>query len=120
MKFLKIMLCIFLTLILTGCSGREIEVSENNQQLTYEYEIVSAEIQELDMRHWFAITHRYEWHIEVYYEPYDLHYEENSWSKGAFGAPIFYNSKIGDNISVEIRNTYKNGEIIERKIIRIR
>ena len=116
----RFLICIFLVLLLSGCSDIETEIIPDKEKITYGYEVVNAEIQELDMRHWFAGTHRYEWHIEVYYEPYDLHYEENSWSTGAFGAPIFFNSKIGDNISVEIRNTYKNGEIIERKITRIR
>lgn len=115
----RFLICIFSVLLLSGCSGREIEAVDGKQQITYEYETVSAEIQELDIQHWFATTHRYEWYIKVYYQPYDLYYEENSWSTGAFNAPIFFNSKTGDNVSVEICNTYQNGEIKTREIIRI-
>lgn len=115
----RFLICIFLVLLLSGCSDIETEIIPDKEKITYGYEVVNAEIQELDMRHWFATTHRYQWHIEVYYELYDLHYEENSWSTGAFNAPSFYGSQIGDNISVEICNTYKNGEIIERDIVGI-
>lgn len=89
-------------------------------KLTYDYEDVEATITNIDVRHWFAGTHRYEWNIEVYYEPYDLEFTENSWANGAFGCPSFFNKSKGDSISVEICNKYIDGELIDRHISRIK
>lgn len=117
--------CIILLLtisLLSSCrnmTDEEYQERKNNQH-TYSYEQVEAIIAEIDMRHWFATTHRYEWNIKVYYEPYDLSFEENCWSTGAFNAPIFINKTEGDTVTVEIRNEYIGGELTERKITRIK
>lgn len=117
-----------LILILSGCSPvTEEEKAEYERQRQeeianqprYEYEDVEAEIIELDMQHWFAKTHRYEWSISVYYEPYDLTYEDYGWSTGAFNAPSFYGKQVGDVVTVEIRNTYVRDELTGREIVRI-
>ena len=126
MKKLMILTVIFI-LLLSGCSMTEEEQAEYERQRQekianqprYEYEDAEAEIIELDMRHWFATTHRYEWSISIYYEPYNLTFEDNGWSNGAFNAPSFYGKQVGDMVTVEICNTYVKDELVERKIVRI-
>lgn len=127
MKKFLVLAAIFI-LLLSGCSNMtEEEKAEYERQRQeeianqprYEYEDVEAEIVELDMRHWFVKTHRYEWSISVYYEPYNLTFEDNGWSTGAFNAPSFYDKQVGDMVSVEICNTYIKGELVERKIVKI-
>lgn len=122
---MKKILCAFLLVLvavgLFGCvvlTDEEYE-ADRKGQLSYTYETVDATIESIDLRHWFAGTHRYEWSIEVYYEPYDLEFSENSWANGAFGCPSFFYKSKGDFISVEVRNKYIDGELIERKITRI-
>lgn len=120
----KINLCfvtvVFITIL---CSCRKMTDEEYKEwkmnQPTYEYENVEAAITDIDMRHWFAGTHRYEWHIEVYYEPYDLRYTEDSWSTGAFNAPSFLYKRKGDEISVEVCNKYIRKELTDRYISEI-
>lgn len=82
----------------------------------YAYEYVEVEIVEINTKHWFAGTHRYEWDIEVYYEPYDLYFKESSCASGAFSCPSFFGKSEGDKVNVCIRNKYVNGELVERKI----
>ncbi len=114
----------------SGCSSKCIPESTSKHNVTQEFpsgevscakndETVSAEIVELNMKHWFAGTHRYQWYIKVYYEPYDLYYEENFWSTGAFNCPSLYESKIGDSIEVEILNEYTDNVLTNQEIIRI-
>lgn len=127
MKKFLVLATIFI-LLLSGCSNMtEEEKAEYERQRQeeianqprYEYEDVEAEIIELDMRHWFATTHRYEWSISVYYEPYNLTFEDNGWSTGAFNAPSFYGKQVGDMVTVEICNTYIKDELVESEIRRI-
>ncbi len=118
-KFYIIFLLI--TLLLCSCGNMTNgEFREQKNQPTYSYEQAEAIITEIDMRNWFATTHIYEWSIKVYYELYDLSFEENGWSIGAFNAPIFINKSEGDTVTVEIRNKYISGELTERKIMRIK
>lgn len=127
MKKIFVLIMLF-ALILTGCSPMtEEEKAEYERQRQeeianqpkYEYEDVEAEIVDLNMQHWFAKTHRYEWSISVYYEPYDLTYEDYGWSTGAFNAPSFYDKRVGDVVTVEICNTYVRDKLIGREIVRI-
>ena len=123
---MKKILCAFLLVLVTvglfGCGALADEEYEADRKgkLSYTYETVDATIESIDLRHWFAGTHRYEWSIEVYYEPYDLEFTENSWSNGAFNCPSFFNKLEGDFISVEICNKYIDGELIDRHISRIK
>lgn len=68
------------------------------------------------MCHWFAGTHRYEWYIKVYYEPYDLEFIENSWANGIFNCPSFVEKSEGEIIIAEICNEYINDELVNRYI----
>lgn len=108
-------------ILLTGCGNLTDEEYQAMQegQLTYDYEEVEATITKIDVRHWFAGTHRYEWNLEVYYEPYALEFSENSWSSGAFSCPSFFNKSEGDTISAEICNKYINGKLTERRIVKM-
>lgn len=116
-----IVLLIF-TLLISSCGNmtdEEYQERKNNQP-AYSYEQEEAVITEINMRHWFATTHRYEWNIKVYCEVYDLSFEENGWSTGAFNAPSFINKSEGDTVTVEIKNKYISEELTERKITRIK
>lgn len=123
---MKKILCAFLLVWVTfgflGCGALADEEYKANQEgkLSFTYETVDATIESIDLRHWFAGTHRYEWSLKVYYEPYDLEFTENSWANGAFNCPPFFNKTQGDTISVEVCNKYIDGELIERKITRIK
>lgn len=124
MKSNKLYMIFLIASLLFLCSCGNMSEKEcrehKNKQPTYSYEEVEAIIKEIDMRHWFATTHRYEWNIKLYYEPYDLSFEENGWSTGAFNAPSFINKSEGDTVTVEIKNKYISGELTERKITRIK
>ena len=85
----------------------------------YQYEDVNAVITKIDMRHWFATTHRYQWDIEVYYEPYNLSYEESEWANGAMNCPSFLDKDEGETVRVKVKSTYVKTELIGREIIRI-
>lgn len=85
-----------------------------------DYETVDAVVIDIEMRYWFAVIPRYEWNIEVYYEPYNIYYDENSYSSGVLGAPSFLYSQKGDMIKAQIINVYSDtGELIEQEIINI-
>lgn len=127
MKKLLVLSTIFI-LILSGCSNMtEEEKTEYERQRRekianqsrYEYEDVEVEIVELDMRHWFAQTHRYEWSISVYYEPYNLTFQDNGWSTGAFNAPSFYDKQVGDTVKICVRNIYIKNELQNREVVKI-
>ena len=123
MKKAYFILSLFMVMFsLFGCGNLTEKEYQARQEgrLTYTWEDVEATITKIDTRHWFAGTHRYEWSIEVYYEPYDLEFTENSWANGAFNRPSFFNKLEGDFISVEICNKYIDGELIGRHISRIK
>lgn len=123
MKKVSIILALLLIIFnLFGCGALTEEEYRARQEgrLTYDYEDAEATITNIDVRHWFAGTHKYEWNIEVYYEPYDLEFNEDSWANGAFNCPSFFDKSKGDSISVEICNKYIDGELIDRHISRIK
>lgn len=123
MKKASLILALLLIVFnLFGCGAlteEEYQAMEEGR-LTYDYEDVEATITNIDVRHWFAGTHRYEWNIKVYYEPYDLEFAESSWANGAFNCPSSFNKLKGDSISVEICSKYIDGELIDRHISRIK
>lgn len=116
----KVYFAFLLILILINLFGCGPLPEGRTEDPTYTYEYVEATIIKLDTRHWFAGTHRYEWYIEVYYEPYNLRYNESSWNTGLFGCPSFFYKSQGDLVNVEVCNKYIDGKLIERKIHRIK
>lgn len=105
-----------LSICLCGCGNRALHRDEQSRKT---YENVEAVITDINTKYWFAGTHRYEWSIDVYYEPYDLEFHESSWSTGAFNCPYFFFKQEGDSISVEICNDYINGELVKRHVLKI-
>lgn len=121
-KTFLLCLIIYLITFLFGCGtiSEEKYQLEQEEVIEYTYENVEAIITRIDTKYWFATTHRYEWDIEIYYEPYNLEFNEVSWANGAFSCPSFFNKSEGDFITVKVRNKYVNGQLQDRVIIRIK
>ena len=117
---MKKIILIFLVFIFILSSCSPITKKEKiESQPKYTYEDIKVEIVELDIKHWFATTHRYKWNIKVYCYIYNLTYSENGSSSGMINAPSFINKKIGDTIKAQIKNTYIKDKLKERNIIKI-
>lgn len=100
MKKLLIVLLI-LILTLTGCGQmmtREQIIEYNNNQPSYTFLNVEAEITDIDMRYGFAVNPRWSWDISVKYN--DLTFDENGFASGAFNRPSFADKKVGDIVTV--------------------
>ena len=114
----KILCLILICILLAGCSN---DVSDENREpqdeITYTYEDVDATITYIDMRKWFATSHRWQWEISVEYD--GLTYEEDSFASGAMNGPSFSDSREGDSVRVRLTNKYVNRELVDRYISEI-
>lgn len=126
MKRMRIILISILMFSMCGCSKMTIEekaeyerkiAEQEASKPRYEYEIAEAEITDIRMKRVFT---RLDWYIQVEYEPYQLQFENRGHSVGIWSAPSFYGKEIGDLVEVEIENTYKNDQLIDRRIIDVR
>lgn len=126
MKRIAIILISVLTFCMCSCSKMTVEEkAEYERKIAereankprYEYEIAEAEIIDIRMKKVFT---RLDWYIQVKYEQYQLQFEERGHSVGIWNAPSFYGKKVGDLVEVEIENTYKKEQLIDRRIIDVR
>lgn len=106
-------------LFLFGCGRTDdpIEPTER-ENITYSREDVIGRIADLDMRHWYDKTDKYEWRIIVKYE--DLTLINDGAVEGYDNAPSFANKKAGDRVELEVITKYSNGQKIGRCISTIK
>lgn len=109
-----------------GCSEmvaeeKEVYKRKNDEQEAnkprYEYEIAEAEIIDIRMKKVFT---RLDWYIQVEHETYQLQFEQWGHSVGIWNAPSFYGKEVGDLVEIKIENTYKQEQLIDRRIIDVR
>lgn len=106
-------------LFLIGCGRTENPVeSTERENITYNREDVVGRITDLDMRHWYDQTDKYEWRIIVKYE--DLTLINDGAVEGYDNAPSFANKRIGDRVELEVVTKYSNGQKAGRCISAIK
>ena len=120
----SLIILIIFSFLLVGCGMTDEEKEAyrewKSHQPQYSFQDYNAEIVSIDMRHWYASTHNYQWTIEVFCEELNLSYSESGRSSGVINAPSFLNKRKGDNVIAEVRTTMKDNVIVGREITRIR
>lgn len=106
-------------LFLIGCGRTENPVeSAERENITYSREDVVGKITDLDMRHWYDQTDKYEWRIVVKCE--DLTMINDGAIEGYDNAPSFVNKRIGDMVELEVVTKYSDGQRVGRCISAIK
>ena len=120
-KSIKVHAVFFLAtlLFLFGCDRTNSPVEPTEKEnITYSREDVIGRIADLDMRHWYDKTDKYEWRIVVKHE--DLTLINDGATEGYENTPSFVNKKTGDRVELEVITKYSNGQKVGRCISAIK
>lgn len=118
--FMLIVVCIF---SLSGCKCFEWSDEEKQAyteylktQPQYRYDRSNATITNINVHHWYAGIHRYEYEITV--ECDGMSYSYSGCVSGMW-VPSFIGKGVGDTVDVEFELTYINGKLVNKCISRI-
>lgn len=113
-KRIFVFVIILLFLMMTGC---ELQPVERKEQPHLYWKNIDVVVENVDQRHWFAAVHRYEIHITVYSEEYNLR-KTLSYSSSGMYTPEHWGVQKGDIVTAELYSWVMDstGEVVRRDI----
>lgn len=111
---------LILLLLLPGCANTSSDCKPPEQPYLY-WKDIDVVVTDVEKRHWFATTHRYEVVITVHSNEYGLDATFTDTGSGAFGCPDTWKYEVGAVTKAKLCSWVMNstGEVIRRKISQI-
>lgn len=106
-----------MVLLCISSVGCDLEPVEKVEQPHLYWKDIDVVVENVEKKHWFATTHRYQLSVTVYSQEYDLKKTIDSSSSGMF-TPQHWNVKQGDIIKAQLYSWVidSTGEVVKREI----